>query len=62
MIAEGATRGILVTTAHYGSDSLEFAKNKPITLITGANLVHMLEKHGHKVRIDIPEARNRMNN
>lgn len=59
MISEGATRGILVTTAHYGSDSLEFSKNKPITLITGSNLVHMLEKHGHKVRIDIQSAKKR---
>jgi restriction system protein len=57
MISEGASRGILVTTAHYGSESLEFAKSKPITLINGGNLVYLLEKHGHKVRIDVADAR-----
>src|SRR5262249_25898800 len=30
MISEGATKGILVTTSHYGRDSREFAKDKPI--------------------------------
>ncbi|QIK70273.1 restriction endonuclease [Erysipelothrix sp. HDW6C] len=54
---EGATKGILVTTANYGNDSYDFAKDKPITLLNGANLLHMLEKHGHKARIDISEAK-----
>ena len=35
MIAEGATKGILVTTSHFGRDSLEFAKDKPLTLLDG---------------------------
>ncbi len=26
-------------------------------LLDGANLLHMLEKHGHKARIDLQEAR-----
>jgi restriction system protein len=51
MIAEGATKGILVTTSHYGRDSREFAKDKPITLIDGENLVHMFQKHGRNVHI-----------
>jgi restriction system protein len=51
MISEGATKGILVTTSHYGRDSLEFAKDKPITLIDGARLVYMLQEFGHKVHI-----------
>jgi restriction system protein len=51
MIAEGATKGILVTTSHYGRDSREFAKDKPITLIDGENLVYMFQKHGHSVHI-----------
>jgi restriction system protein len=51
MIAEGATKGILVTTSYYGRDSREFAKDKPITLIDGENLVHMFQKHGRNVHI-----------
>lgn len=57
---EGATKGILVTTSDYGSDSYEFAKGKPLTLLNGANLLFLLEKHGHKARIDIEEARKLM--
>ena len=54
---EGATKGILVTTADYGPDAYDFAKNKPLTLLSGGNLLHLLEKHGHKVRIDLREAK-----
>lgn len=54
---EGATKGILVTTADYGPDAYEFAKGKPLTLMNGANLLYLLEKHGHKARIDIKEAK-----
>lgn len=54
---EGAIKGILVTTSHFGMDSYEFAKDKPITLLEGSNLLHLMEKHGHKARIDIQEAR-----
>lgn len=54
---EGATKGILVTTADYGPDAYEFAKNKPITLLNGGNILHMLEKHGHKAKIDLKEAK-----
>ena len=54
---EGATKGILVTTANYGPDSYEFAKGKPLTLLNGANLLHLLSKHGVKARIDVNEAR-----
>jgi restriction system protein len=54
---EGATKGILVTTSDYGKDSYEFAKNKPITLLNGSNLLSLLEKHGHKARINISEAK-----
>ena len=57
MISEGAVKGILVTTAHYGRDAREFVKDKPISLIDGSNLVYLLEQHGHRVRIDIDEAR-----
>lgn len=54
---EGANRGILITTSSYGSDSYEFAKNKPISLIDGANLTQLLKKHGKNYKIDLKEAR-----
>lgn len=55
---EGAMKGILVTTATYGSDAYDFAKDKPITLISGAELLGLLERHGHRAKIDLAEARN----
>lgn len=54
---EGATKGILVTTSDYGPDAYEFANGKPITLMNGSNLLHLLEKHGTKAHIDLLEAR-----
>ena len=54
---EGANKGILVTTSNYGADSYNFAKDKPITLLNGSNLLHLLEKHGRKAKIDIREAK-----
>lgn len=54
---EGANKGILVTTADYGPDVYEFAKNKPLTLLNGRNSLHMLEKHGYKVKRDLKEAK-----
>jgi restriction system protein len=58
---EGATKGILVTTADYGSDSYNFAKGKPLTLLNGSNLLHLLEKHGHHAKIDLREAKKILN-
>lgn len=54
---EGAIKGILVTTSDYGSDSYNFAKDKPITLLNGANLLHLMSKHGYNASIDITEAK-----
>lgn len=54
---EGATKGILVTTSDYGPDAYEFARGKPLTLLNGNNLLHILEKHGYRARIDIKEAK-----
>lgn len=54
---EGASRGILVTTADYGPDAYNFANGKPLTLMNGANLLHMLERHGYNAKIDLVEAR-----
>ncbi|MBN1428131.1 MAG: restriction endonuclease [Anaerolineae bacterium] len=57
MMNEGANKGILVTTSDYGPDAYEFAKGKPLTLLSGSNLLHLLEKHGHKAWIDLREAK-----
>ena len=57
VVNEGAIKGLLITTSDYGSDSYEFAKGKPLTLLNGSNLLHLLEKHGHKAKIDIKEAK-----
>lgn len=56
---EGAMKGLLVTTSDFGADSYDFAKDKPITLINGANLLYLLEKHGIHAKIDIKEAKNK---
>lgn len=57
---EGATKGILVTTSDYGSDSFKFAKDKPITLINGGNLLYLVEKHGYNARINLKEAKEQL--
>lgn len=57
VLNEGATKGVLVTTSDYGPDSYAFANGKPLVLLSGANLLHLLEKHGHRARIDIREAK-----
>lgn len=57
VVNEGATKGILVTTSDYGPDAYAFAKDKPLTLLNGSNLLHLLAKHGHKAKIDLAEAK-----
>lgn len=53
---EGASKGILVTTSGYGSASFDFASNKPIELIDGANLLYLLEEHANiTARIEPPD-------
>ena len=54
---EGAMKGILVTTSNYGPDAHKFASDKPLTLLDGGHLLHMLERHGHKAKIDLAEAK-----
>lgn len=61
VLNEGATKGILVSTADYGPDAYEFAKGKPLTLLNGSNLLHLLEKHGHHAKIDLREAKKILN-
>jgi restriction system protein len=57
VVNEGANRGILVTTSSYGPDSYDFAKDKPLSLVDGPNLIAMLKRHGRNYRIDLVEAR-----
>ncbi|HEY4840024.1 MAG TPA: restriction endonuclease [Candidatus Acidoferrales bacterium] len=54
---EGATKGILVTTSDYGPDAYEFASGKPLTLLSGSELLFLLSKHGYHAKIDIKEAK-----
>jgi restriction system protein len=55
MMNEGANKGILVTTSGYGPDAFEFAKDKPIELLDGGQLLYLLEQVGVKARIIFPE-------
>lgn len=55
MINEGASKGILVATSHYGPDAYNFAKDKPIELIDGGGLLYLLEQQGIKARIILPD-------
>jgi restriction system protein len=53
---EGASKGILVTTSGYGKAAFEFAKGKPLELLDGGNLLHLLAEHaGVEARIVMPE-------
>ena len=62
VLNEGATKGILVTTSNYGNDAYQFAQGKPITLMNGANLLYLLEKHGYSAKIDLKEAKHILHN
>lgn len=53
VINEGAVKGILVTTSYFGNDSIEFAKNKPLALIDGSNIVYLLNEYGYKTHIKL---------
>jgi restriction system protein len=46
MLHEGATKGILVSTAEFGPSAREFAAGKPLTLIGGTQLVELLAQYG----------------
>ena len=54
---EGAMKGILVTTSYFGSDSYDFAKDKPLTLIDGGKFLSMLNDIGVQSHIDLEEAK-----
>jgi restriction system protein len=56
MMNEGASKGILVTTSGYGKSAYSFAENKPLELLTGGNLLYLLDQHaGIKAKIEFPE-------
>lgn len=54
---EGANKGILVTTSYFGPESYDFAKDKPLELINGQQLLGLLEQYGYNFRINLEEAR-----
>ncbi|MDO5897861.1 restriction endonuclease [Agrobacterium sp. Azo12] len=58
---EGASRGILISTADYGPDAHQFAAGKPISLFSGSHLLHLMEKHGYNAKIDLQAARKELN-
>ena len=47
----------MVTTADFGPEAYKFVQGKSITLLNGGHLLHLLEKHGMRARIDIAQAR-----
>jgi restriction system protein len=56
VVNEGAAKGILVTTSGYGTASFQFAEKKPLQLISGGELLYLLEQHtGVQAQIDFPE-------
>ena len=53
---EGANKGILVTTSGYGKAAWDFASGKPLELIDGGNLLHLLAENAEiDARIVMPE-------
>jgi restriction system protein len=51
---ERAHKGILITTSGYGPEAFKFAEGKPIELIDGAGLLHLLEQVDIPARIVFP--------
>ncbi|MFD7321891.1 restriction endonuclease [Streptomyces sp. NPDC059875] len=47
----GANKGVLVTTSGFGPGSVTFANGKPLTLISGVELVDLLHQHGLRGRL-----------
>ncbi|PVC74758.1 restriction endonuclease [Streptomyces sp. CS081A] len=52
----GANKGVLVTTSKFGPGSYAFAEGKPLTLISGNELVDLLRQHGLRGRLGVPGA------
>ncbi|MCT9091202.1 restriction endonuclease [Streptomyces sp. ASQP_92] len=49
--AAGANKGVLVTTSGFGPGSYGFAEGKPLTLVSGVELVELLHQHGLRGRL-----------
>ncbi|MFC5661548.1 restriction endonuclease [Kitasatospora misakiensis] len=47
----GANKGILVTTAGFGPGSYDYIKGKPLTLVSGPELVELLAEQGLRGRL-----------
>ncbi|WP_371477296.1 restriction endonuclease [Kitasatospora sp. NBC_00315] len=47
----GAIKGILVTTAGFGPGSYDYIANKPLSLVSGPELVELLAEHGLRGRL-----------
>ncbi|WP_326846120.1 restriction endonuclease [Streptomyces kaniharaensis] len=47
----GAIKGILVTTAGFGPGSYQYIRNKPLTLVSGPELVELLAEQGLRGRL-----------
>ncbi|MGA4802356.1 restriction endonuclease [Streptomyces lavendulocolor] len=47
----GANKGVLVTTSGFGPGSYAFANGKPLTLVSGPELVDLLHRHGLRGRL-----------
>ncbi|MFJ8312195.1 MULTISPECIES: restriction endonuclease [unclassified Streptomyces] len=47
----GANKGVLVTTSGFGPGSYGFAEGKPLTLVSGEELVGLLHQHGLRGRL-----------
>ncbi|MFE3247981.1 restriction endonuclease [Streptomyces sp. NPDC059209] len=50
----GANKGVLITTSSFGPGSHAFASAKPLTLISGSELVDLLHRHGLSGRLGGP--------
>jgi restriction system protein len=48
---QGANKGVLVTTSGFGNGSRAFAHGKPLSLISGPELVELLHEHGLRGRL-----------
>lgn len=57
--SEGANKGVLITTSGFGPGSYTFASGKPMTLVSGPELVHLLHQHGLRGRLGDPRGEDR---
>ncbi|MFD8547239.1 restriction endonuclease [Streptomyces sp. NPDC059649] len=53
--AEGANKGVLVTTSRFGPGAHTFANGKPLSLIAGPELVDLLARYGLRGRLGTPD-------